>query len=376
MRSMKLNLAILIGICAMNAQAQDVQQCDAALAPTIERAASDYALAQSYMYVNAVQEYDKLKKSSAAERGASASYKFFSAEYNDSKSASEFQEKIRSRLVQENYSMQESESRSSYRRFLSGPQLLAWSECVRSVSKGGALIMNAESVSDSAFPIRVRWYPQAGVGTGTLLLKLKNATIDDKNEISVLLNGVSEKPFIVVPDPSTNQVVLTAEIVGAADVLALPRKFPAAVPPPKVQLVATAPKAKTKIQIPASDFVRPENVALGGPNNIYGPNVLLNGPPYNDRPNAAEFDFTASAAGTYLLKIEYAAATARPVTVSLNKVVAIPNAMNAPTGCWEVSCQLLLNQGNVTLREGANTLRVHRGSVFPHIRTFVFEPVE
>jgi hypothetical protein len=187
MQTFKRIIAASILILSVNCVAQDVRQCDAALAPTIENAVSDYSLAQSYMYVNAVHEYDKLKRSSSEEMGASASYKFFSAEYNDSKSSSEFQEKIRDRLTREGYSQKESESRASYRRYLSGSQQAAWSGCVQSVSKGGAVILIAESVSNSAFPVRVRWYPQAGVGTGELTVRVMNATINEKSEVKVVI---------------------------------------------------------------------------------------------------------------------------------------------------------------------------------------------
>lgn len=375
MLTLRITLAILLFTASVNASAQDISQCDAALAPTIEMATSDYALAQSYMYVNAAHEYDKLKHSSAEERGASASYKFFSAEYNDSKSSSEFQEKVRDRLSRENFSMQESESRSSYRRHLSGTQLSAWSSCVQSVTKGGAVILIAESVSNSAFPVRVRWYPPAGIGSGNLIVHIQNGTIEGANQVQVQLQGASEKPFIVVPDSSTQQIVLTAEILGSADTLALPRAFPRA-EPPELPILAPKPKVKSQITIAAADFLRPLNVALGGPNNVYGADVLLNGPPYNDRPNRADYEFNAAAAGTYMLKVEYAAAEVRSVTILLNGDVAISDALGTPTGCWTTNCQRLLNQGRVTLREGLNILRVERASVFPHLRKFVFEPVE
>lgn len=375
MATLRTAIATLLGVMAANAEAQDVSQCDAALAPSIEKAASDYALAQSYMYVNAAHEYDKLKRSSAEERGASASFKFFGAEYNESKSSSEFQEKVRDRLRRENFSMSESESRSSYRRYLSGAQLSAWSSCVQSVTKGGAVILLAESVSSSAFPIRVRWYPPAGVGTGTLVVRIRNGAIEGSNQVEVQLQGASEKAFIVEPDASIRQIVLTAEILGSADVLALPRAFPRAEAPRSLAPVEK-PKAKTLITVAAAEFVRPLNVALGGLNNTYGADVLLNGPPYNDRPNRADYEFNASAGGTYLLKVEYAAAAERPVRISLNGEVAIADALGSPTGCWTTNCQRLLNQGRVILREGLNVLRVESASVFPHLRKFVFEPVD
>jgi hypothetical protein len=74
--------------------------------------------------------------------------------------------------------------------------------------------------------------------------------------------------------------------------------------------------------------------------------------------------------GQYNLYVEYAAATARPVYITVNNKT-ISNAANAATGCWDVTCQQLLIQGGVTLRSGVNTIVVRRTSVFPHIRKFV-----
>lgn len=366
---LKTAIVVALIVAAASAAAQDVRQCDGSLSPTIDQSVSDYSIAQSYMYVNAAQEYDKLKKSTSEERGASASYKFFGAEYSDSKSASEFQEKVRNRLTQEGFSMQESEARSSYRRYLSSAQLAAWSSCVQAVTKGGAIILIAESVSSSAFPIRAKWYPPGGVGSGTLVINVRNALIDGANRVQVQLQGATEKPFIVEPDNSTRQIVLTAEILGAADTLALPRQFARRSAP-----VIAAPR--TTLTVRAADFLRPLNVALGGPGNVYGSDVLLNGPPYGAAVNRADFEFVAARGGSYMLKVEYAAAVSRPVRVILNSQEVMANALNAATGCWELTCQQVLNQGRVTLRDGLNVLRIERQDVFPHLRRFIFEPVD
>lgn len=339
---------------------QGMSKCDAALAPTIESATSDYAILQSYMYVNAEHEYEKLKSASAEQRSASGSYKFFSAELEGADTSSKFQKMVHDRLAREGYSMNEANSRASYRRSLTKEQLEAWSSCIKAASAGGAVILTAESVSNSEFPVRVRWDPQKGVGSGTLQLYVQNATIDGLNKISVHMSGMTERSFIVVPDSSQRQIVLVANIAASTDDLCLPRAFP---------------KAKARITVAAADFVNPLNVALGGPDKMYGADVLLNASPYHSGvPNRADFEFNASAAGTYVLKVEYAAAEARPVTIRLNGSVAIDSALGAPTGSW--NSQTWLNQGRVTLLEGLNVLRVERDDIFPHIRTFVFEPAD
>ena len=133
--------------------------------------------------------------------------------------------------------------------------------------------------------------------------------------------------------------------------------------------------ARQRIVIHASEFVRPQNVVLGGVDE-WGSDALHNGPPFTLRPNAAEFDFSAAHGGQYLLKIEYAAQDARPCRVILNGRTAIENAMNASTGCWQPKCQQLLNQGIVMLKDGSNVMRIERDSVFPHIRKIIFEPIQ
>lgn len=132
---------------------------------------------------------------------------------------------------------------------------------------------------------------------------------------------------------------------------------------------------KTRIEVAASEYVRGTNVALRGPPNAnYGNDVLLNGPPYTERLNAAEFEFRAEAGGSYRLYAEYAAAAARPVRIFINGSLAFQNALGAVTGCWTINCQREFDQGVVMLRQGGNVMRVERASYFPHIRSFTFEP--
>lgn len=132
------------------------------------------------------------------------------------------------------------------------------------------------------------------------------------------------------------------------------------------------------ITVLAKDFDRAtsSNVALGGPNNMYGATVLLNAPPYDAVANVAFINFTVprGGGGQYRIYAEYAAAQARPVTIKIG-TKTITNAMNTATGCWLESCQKMLPEGIVTLAAGANRIRISRSSVFPHIRKFVLVPI-
>jgi len=133
------------------------------------------------------------------------------------------------------------------------------------------------------------------------------------------------------------------------------------------------PPTKRPITIRAQDFVRGTNVAID--QCVAGPGTLANAPPCNSAPNAAEFDFVVSAAGAYRLDINFAAASPRPVKVILNGTVVRDQALSETTGSWLNSNLRWSEVGRVMLREGANTLRLERADVFPHIHDLRFVPV-
>lgn len=200
--------------------------------------------------------------------------------------------------------------------------------------------------------------------------------------LAALGGGIAAKDF-TIPRLSTITRVLSG-VVGAVLVLvglfgsSISASFRSAGVPavtPSPQTSPTIPP-RASISVFASSFSQPLNVALGGPSGIYGEDVLLNGPPYTDQPNRATFEFDAGPGGAFLLKARYASATARPVSIELNGLLAMPNTLAAATGCWEPACQRLLSQGQVALRPGRNVMRIARDHPFPHIHSFVFEPVD
>jgi Concanavalin A-like lectin/glucanases superfamily len=128
------------------------------------------------------------------------------------------------------------------------------------------------------------------------------------------------------------------------------------------------PAAAGTINLPATSFVRGENVALSA--NGYGADTLMNAPPYGNTANAAEWDFTVATAGTYELFAEYAAALSRPVVISFNGAVKFNSALSAVTGGWFPADRQVISQGTVQLTAGATTMRIARGDVFPHIKGF------
>lgn len=145
-----------------------------------------------------------------------------------------------------------------------------------------------------------------------------------------------------------------------------PRGLKAITPPPP-------PLKKQAIAIRAQDFVRGTNVAID--QCVAGPGVLANAPPCNPAPNAAEFDFDASAPGKYRLLVNFTAAASRPVKVFVNKELIRDQALSETTGSWLNTNLRWTEVGPVSLKQGRNTLRLERSDVFPHIQGLTLEPI-
>jgi len=99
--------------------------------------------------------------------------------------------------------------------------------------------------------------------------------------------------------------------------------------------------------------------------------VILN---KGELPNFAEYDFKVARPGVYQLELRYAAADQRPVQVLLNGQVIKTDAAGRKTGSWNPDTQTWFAECLVTLREGANTLRLFREQPFPHIDKLALVP--
>ena len=132
--------------------------------------------------------------------------------------------------------------------------------------------------------------------------------------------------------------------------------------------VAAAPVAGN-IDLPSTSYLRATNVALST-SGQYGADALLNAPPYNDVPNAAEWDFNVPVTGSYQLLATYASGESRPSQISFNGTQVFANAIGTTTGGFFPANRQTLLQGIVQLTAGANTMRVSRSSAFTHIKGF------
>lgn len=155
---------------------QSIKDCAGALQPTIENTKKDYRAIQSYVQENAILLYDEWSKSSQDQREASASYKVFSAEYHDSKSSSEFQQKVTQRNQREQSYSDTAESHALSRQFLSDRQLEAWTDCIKTVSHRIPTIqLTPHQFTKNSFTLRVDIIMGTGQSETNLTLQSYNA---------------------------------------------------------------------------------------------------------------------------------------------------------------------------------------------------------
>jgi len=139
-------------------------------------------------------------------------------------------------------------------------------------------------------------------------------------------------------------------------------------PPPPFQ-------ARTIATVGKDNFSTGTNVRYGGPMSAaYGDDTVLNDPPdVNHDVNEGIWKFTVQKPPEDLVwSICYAAELSRPVEVWLNGTLLSPNAAAGTTGGWNSGDRKCLAQGRTNLRDGENTLRIHRDGLFPHIYQITF----
>ena len=92
-------------------------------------------------------------------------------------------------------------------------------------------------------------------------------------------------------------------------------------------------------------------------------------------PANVEYDITLKEAGAYLLRIRYAAQSARPSKLFINGALAREGVAGQTTGTWYPDSQRYFDEGIHTLRAGVNTLKLDCPTPFPHIDKLMLVPV-
>lgn len=99
-----------------------------------------------------------------------------------------------------------------------------------------------------------------------------------------------------------------------------------------------------------------------------GIGVILNA---GKLPNIAEYDIDLPAAGWYQFETRYAAASARPVQLTINGEVVSSKVSDGVTGSWNPDTQRWEVEGQFQFRAGQNVVRLFAAHPFPHIDKFL-----
>jgi len=97
--------------------------------------------------------------------------------------------------------------------------------------------------------------------------------------------------------------------------------------------------------------------------------------PSIERSNMVKYRFDADVAGSYKLRVFYAAASPRPVEISVNDADVSGNALSKVTGGWDNKDREWSSAFDVTLKEKKNSLMLKSPSIFPHLSKFEFTQV-
>jgi mono/diheme cytochrome c family protein len=97
---------------------------------------------------------------------------------------------------------------------------------------------------------------------------------------------------------------------------------------------------------------------------------------YKAENTRAEYTITVPKDGDYDLELRYAALESRPVRVSVDGKVVLPQAAKGTTGGWNPEHQAWKPEGRVRLQEGKNTLAIEAHGLLPHIDKLAVLPLE
>ncbi len=138
------------------------------------------------------------------------------------------------------------------------------------------------------------------------------------------------------------------------------------------QLAANAGKGKTDGAhiIEAEKFTRGTKAAVDLKGYGKGIGILGSHGPAN-----VEYDVTVKEAGAFLLRMRYAAQSARPSKLFINGALAREGVAGQTTGTWYPDSQRYFDEGIHTLRTGVNTLKLDCPTPFPHIDKLMLVPV-
>lgn len=193
--------------------------CDTVLIPSELRIKIDYSVAQSYVYVNAERDYEKLKSGKTIDQSLNIVYKVFELDLATSSSAQDFQERVRQRLTSMGFSMTAEQAESHYRRGIEPYQANAWLECQRlqtEAKKDSAqLLAYVGEVTKTAAAVHLDYRSGLGNKNHVLTILVEGGLINGQATVVTDLGGPDNTVWQLTRASGTSQALVTANVPGA-----------------------------------------------------------------------------------------------------------------------------------------------------------------
>ena len=138
-----------------------------------------------------------------------------------------------------------------------------------------------------------------------------------------------------------------------------------------ILLLAVGPTQAGSFEIPAWAFDRGNAQTFTGQWADREPMVAFGG----RSPVLVEYDIDFPASGSYALRVRYAAAQARPVTLFLDGKT-VTTVCRQETGSWNTSGAQTESSANLYIPAGLHTVRLQRAGDFPHVVSLQFTSPE
>ncbi len=141
---------------------------------------------------------------------------------------------------------------------------------------------------------------------------------------------------------------------------------------PRLQGDAATPDIAGAFFTEAEQYLR-GNVLRDTTNYGAGIGVLVN---RGETPNFVEYEYDLPAAGLFQLDVRYAAAAARPCTLTINGQLVKSDLAGGVTGGWNPEHQTWRSEGLYSLQAGKNVVRLEHAQYFPHIDKLLWTPAD
>ncbi len=201
---------------------------------------SDYQLIKAYLKVNASEAYQKRKMDEDNGLDTGGSWGPFDADYRQSSSASEFEEKVDKRLTKIGFNMSKDEAKTYSQKYLDPVQVAAWANCMGIETLTVWASDWDDGEGDNNYTLHVVYFTTGGDEEITVRSLNRGTRVDNRKRFNITLEGSAEYEFLVTHRKNKSQV--SVQIGQFSRIIAVnmdKMKEEILVPPKEVVVVAS-----------------------------------------------------------------------------------------------------------------------------------------